>query len=93
VKFRCERDVLVDALNTAGRAVSTRGGSLPVLSGDEATRQIKQDLPETRVVALSMWDRPEVRDRMYEAGAESYVLKTAPTGELLAVIRGEKSDS
>jgi DNA polymerase-3 subunit beta len=33
VKFRCERDVLVEALNTAGRAVSTRGGSLPVLSG------------------------------------------------------------
>jgi DNA polymerase III subunit beta len=33
VKFRCERDVLVDALATAGRAVSSRGGSLPVLSG------------------------------------------------------------
>jgi DNA polymerase-3 subunit beta len=33
VKFRCERDVLVEALNTAGRAVSTRGGSLPVLAG------------------------------------------------------------
>jgi DNA polymerase-3 subunit beta len=33
VKFRCERDVLVEALNTAGRAVSSRGASLPVLSG------------------------------------------------------------
>jgi DNA polymerase III subunit beta len=33
VKFRCERDVLLDALTTAGRAVSSRGGSLPVLSG------------------------------------------------------------
>jgi DNA polymerase-3 subunit beta len=33
VKFRCERDVLVDALGAAGRAVSSRGGSLPVLSG------------------------------------------------------------
>jgi DNA polymerase-3 subunit beta len=32
VKFRCERDVLVDALGTVGRAVSARGGS-PVLSG------------------------------------------------------------
>src|SRR3954468_17484965 len=32
VKFRCERDVLVEALNTAGRAASSRGGS-PVLSG------------------------------------------------------------
>jgi DNA polymerase III subunit beta len=32
VKFRCERDVLVEALNTAGRAALSRGGS-PVLSG------------------------------------------------------------
>jgi DNA polymerase-3 subunit beta len=33
VKFRCERDPLVDALNAAGRAVTSRGSSLPVLSG------------------------------------------------------------
>jgi len=33
VKFRCERDVLAEALATAGRAVSSRGGSLPVLAG------------------------------------------------------------
>jgi DNA polymerase III subunit beta len=33
VKFRCERDVLVEALGTAARAVTSRGGALPVLSG------------------------------------------------------------
>lgn len=33
MKFRCERDVLAEALATAGRAVSSRGGSLPVLAG------------------------------------------------------------
>lgn len=33
MKFRCERDVLADGLATAGRAVSGRGGALPVLSG------------------------------------------------------------
>src|SRR5688572_2502318 len=36
VKFRCERDVLVEALGSAGRAVSTRGGAMPVLSGIRA---------------------------------------------------------
>jgi DNA polymerase-3 subunit beta len=36
VKFRCERDVLVDALATAGRAVASRGGAQPVLSGVRA---------------------------------------------------------
>ena len=33
MKFRCERDVLLEALTTAGRAVASRGGALPVLSG------------------------------------------------------------
>jgi DNA polymerase III subunit beta len=33
VKFRCDRDVLAEALATAGRAVANRGGALPVLSG------------------------------------------------------------
>lgn len=32
MKLRCERDVLTEALSTAGRAVATRG-ALPVLSG------------------------------------------------------------
>ncbi|HZD80732.1 MAG TPA: DNA polymerase III subunit beta [Actinomycetota bacterium] len=33
MKFRCERDALVEALATATRAVAVRGGALPVLSG------------------------------------------------------------
>ena len=33
MKFRCERDVLAEALATAGRAATGRTGSLPVLSG------------------------------------------------------------
>lgn len=33
MKFRCERDVLVEALGTAGRAATGRGSALPVLSG------------------------------------------------------------
>ncbi len=36
MKFRCERDVLVEALGGATRAATTRGGALPVLSGVKA---------------------------------------------------------
>lgn len=36
MKFRCERDQLVDALGSAGRAVANRGGALPVLAGVRA---------------------------------------------------------
>jgi DNA polymerase III subunit beta len=33
VKFRCERDVLADAVGSAGRAATNRTGTLPVLAG------------------------------------------------------------
>ncbi|MDZ7677624.1 MAG: DNA polymerase III subunit beta [Acidimicrobiales bacterium] len=36
MKFRCERDALVEALGMAGRAVSTRGGTLTALTGIRA---------------------------------------------------------
>ncbi len=64
--------------------------SMPLIEGDEATRQIKTYLPETRVIAISMYDQTEKIDAMYRAGAESYVLKTAPSEELLAAIRGKE---
>jgi len=64
--------------------------SMPVMSGDEATRQIKSRSPQVRVVALSMFEDAEVRERMCQAGAESYVLKTAPAEELVAAIRGQR---
>ncbi len=63
--------------------------SLPLLDGVEATRQIKARRPQTRVIALSIHDEPQVQERMHQAGAESYVLKTAAAEELLAAIRRE----
>jgi CheY-like chemotaxis protein len=66
--------------------------SMPVMSGEEATRQIKRHLPQTRVIALSMHDEVQVTDRMRSAGATAYLLKTTPSEELLAAIRGPKAD-
>ena len=63
--------------------------SMPLMDGYEATRQIKANRPQTRVVALSMYNEPEAIENMQRAGAEGYVLKTAPLDELLAAIRGE----
>jgi CheY-like chemotaxis protein/anti-anti-sigma regulatory factor len=67
--------------------------SMPLMDGDEATRQIKAQLPQTRVIALTMYDGPETMETMYRVGAENYVLKTAPAEELLAAIRGKGSNS
>ena len=67
--------------------------AMPLMSGEEATRQIKTHLPKTRVIALSMYHEPDKMEMMYQAGAESYVLKTASAEELLAAIHAKKSDS
>ena len=66
--------------------------SMPLMGGDEATRRIKTQRPQTRVVALSMYDERRMVELMHEAGAESYVIKTAPTEELVAAIRGEEME-
>jgi DNA-binding NarL/FixJ family response regulator len=78
----------IDLACTLQPDVLIMDASMPIISGAEATRRIKRDLPQTRIIALSMWDESEVREKMYRAGAESYVLKTAPSEELLAAIRG-----
>ncbi len=65
--------------------------SMPLIDGNEATRQIKTHLPKTRVIALSTYNAPETIAKMYQAGAEGYVLKTASSEELLAAIRSKES--
>ncbi len=61
--------------------------AMPVMAGDEATRQIKRHLPNTRVIALSMFEDAHVSRRMRNAGASAYLSKSGPSEELLAAIR------
>jgi two-component system response regulator DesR len=63
--------------------------AMPVMPGDEATRRIKDESPQIRIVALSMFAESGVREKMLDAGAEIYLPKTGPSQELLAAIRGE----
>ena len=62
--------------------------AMPLMAGEEATRQIKHHLPGVRVVALSMFEEADMAAAMRQAGAATYLLKTAPSDELLAAIRG-----
>jgi PAS domain S-box-containing protein len=66
--------------------------AMPVMAGEEATRHIKEHLPRTRVIALSMYEEASVAEKMHRAGAETYLLKTSPAEELLAAVRGIRRD-
>ncbi len=60
---------------------------LPDMSGIEATRMIKEQAPDTAVVALTIHEDEEYFFRMLEAGASGYVPKRAAPDELITAIR------
>jgi two-component system response regulator NreC len=60
---------------------------MPLLSGMEATRQIRHECPETRVLILTMHQNEEYLSQVLAAGASGYVLKEAAGHELVSAIR------
>jgi CheY-like chemotaxis protein len=62
--------------------------SMPVMDGVSATRIIKRDWPNVRIVGLSMFGREDLARDMFAAGAEAYLSKSDPSEQLLAAIRG-----
>lgn len=67
--------------------------TMPDLNGIDATRQIRGDEPNTKVIALSMHPERQFVLEMLGASATGYLLKDSPLDELLAaidtVMRGE----
>jgi DNA-binding NarL/FixJ family response regulator len=61
--------------------------SMPVMDGIEATRQILEICPHTRIVTLSMYHTGEYVERALDAGASGYVLKDAAGTELVEAVR------
>ena len=61
--------------------------AMPDLNGIEATRQIKADLPEAKIIALSMHADKRFVAGMFQAGASGYLLKKGAFRELVQAIR------
>ncbi len=62
--------------------------SMPRLNGFEATRTIKEELPETKVLILSGHEAPFFVSEAAKAGADGFALKLAPLQEIREAIRG-----
>jgi DNA-binding NarL/FixJ family response regulator len=67
--------------------------SMPRMTGIQATHEIKQHLPDTAIVLLSMHDDQRYFYEALKAGAAGYVLKRSADTQLVdaihAAIRGE----
>jgi NarL family two-component system response regulator LiaR len=61
--------------------------SLPKQNGVEATRAIRKELPEIRIIGLSMFEDIERAQAMRDAGAVDYVTKSGQADILINAIR------
>ncbi len=60
---------------------------LPDKTGIEATRDIKKEFPDVKIVALTIHEDEEYFFQMLDAGASGYVPKRAAPDELITAIR------
>lgn len=66
--------------------------AMPGISGIEATSQLKERLPQVRVLVLTMHDDEEFFFAVVRAGASGYILKHSEPQELLSAIRSVGDD-
>ena len=60
---------------------------MPVMTGVEATKAIRNEYPDARVIMLTSYDGDEDIYLALRAGAQAYLLKESRRDELLAAIR------
>jgi two-component system response regulator NreC len=85
-----EAGTAVDAINRAREThpdLILMDIGMPGMSSFEATRQIRKERPETRVVFLSMYDDEDYLAECVDMGANGYILKESPADQLLTAIR------
>ena len=61
--------------------------AMPGLSGLEAVRLIKEAVPHTQIVILSMHEKEAYVHQVFASGALAYVLKASPSTDVLEAIR------
>ena len=59
---------------------------MPVLNGIEAAAQLRQDLPATRIIMVTVYDEPEVRQACCKSGADGFIAKERLHEELPELI-------
>jgi len=81
-----------DGLETIEKALLTRPDlvitdiSMPRLNGIEVVRRLREALPETRVLVLTMHSEDEYVLQLVRAGASGYLVKDSAASELIAAV-------
>ena len=61
--------------------------AMPRLSGLDAVQLIKEAVPETQIVVLSMYEKEAFVHQVFNSGALAYVLKAASSSDVIEAVR------
>lgn len=77
---------LVDAADKLRPDVIVTDISMPELNGLDAIRLLKRQVPDTKLIVLTMHRDTQMAVEAFRAGASGYLLKVSPVEELLNAI-------
>jgi DNA-binding NarL/FixJ family response regulator len=60
--------------------------TMPVMNGLEAAVQIHRIAPSVKILIFSMHDSPTLKAEFERVGADAFVVKSAPSGELISAV-------
>lgn len=60
---------------------------MPEMDGFSAARKIKEQLPSTQIIALTVHGDAQSREEAYRAGVDDYVEKGAPVNDIVRAIQ------
>jgi DNA-binding NarL/FixJ family response regulator len=78
---------LVEAATTLRPDVVVVDIGMPLLNGIDATRAIRQAVPQTRIIVLTMNEDVDLAVEAFRVGASGYLLKRSAASELSTAIR------
>src|SRR3954471_20591064 len=61
--------------------------AMPLLNGLDAARQLKRDMPQVKVIFLTVNEDPDLAAEAFRAGASGFLLKSSAATELFQAIR------
>jgi two-component system, NarL family, response regulator DesR len=80
-------DRVLDAVRAGSVDVALLDIEMPGLDGISAAAELARELPATRTLILTTFGRPGYLRRAIESGAQGFLLKDAPAGQLADAIR------
>jgi len=66
--------------------------AMPQMSGIEAAKRIRKDLPKTKIVILSMYSHEHYIHELLEAGISGYLLKDSSGSDIIRAIHAAMND-